>query len=322
MVLAGMSDDTVVDTVTAAEYSNIPLSFYADFDEVAIGDYRVTASDDNGVIGKGYVRITDEAGEFECRGEYYTDPSVSQDGLVNQGDLPDNFSAMGISVEGYVSRVTLVDSLSSSGIEAVQSGLAVPGSQMALTSTAISTLVAAIWGVATTSLATANSIGKLIVDRMVTILNLDGMIENSSGNRFTQKALEVIEVADPTVVVTPVLSLIRNNFPAPSKIEQAHAETRTHQIHIYQKEGSTSVPVDMSGKEEDLNFVVAKTTREELFRVTSGITVSGESNEIVSVTISSDLIKSREASYYYSLRDPEDGNRLWAHGQFEVIYAP
>lgn len=70
----------------------------------------------------------------------------------------------------YSEQMDLVDAPNATAITAIQSGLAVPGDEMALTTSERSSIVSAVWNALTSAMTTVGSIGNLLVEKLTLLV--------------------------------------------------------------------------------------------------------------------------------------------------------
>ena len=68
------------------------------------------------------------------------------------------------------SEMDLVDAPNATAITAIQSGLAVPGDEMALTTSERSSIVSAVWDALTSELTADDSVGKLLIEKLALLV--------------------------------------------------------------------------------------------------------------------------------------------------------
>ena len=222
---------------------------------------------------------------------------------------------------GYTAQLATDLGTTNSRVDDAITSRAAPGAAMTLTTGERTSIAGTIWSTLVSSISTANSIGKLILDRVATLLRLDGMIENSSGDQFTQKALNKAPsnvAGDTTVIFNPAISNASPGSVQRQPLTYYTREGKRVQLTIYDGSGS---PVDMRNKE--LRFVVENRNKQQVFvKDMNAIDISGEDFNQVWVTISSEDTGTIGRVYNYALRDIDDDNFLWATESFTISYAP
>jgi hypothetical protein len=174
-----------------------------------------------------------------------------------------------------------------------------------LNATAVTQIATAVWAVATSTLTTAGTIGKLVTD---TLTNLASMIEDSTGWRFTAKALE-----QGKSVITPIASTVDAGEVSEGVATYYLNEGKAATIAVVDSAGSS---IDLTGK--TLTLKVEDGNQVEQFTVSGGsITPTDGSVDVAISESDTDQV----GTYCYYLREPSNGNRLWAQGVLYIRYA-
>jgi hypothetical protein len=181
--------------------------------------------------------------------------------------------------------------------------------------------VLAIWHQLTSGIEGMGSIGKLIIDRVATLLRLNGMIEDVDGERFTTKALQQAPSGSTAVTISPTAPSASGDAPRGTNLFAYVNEGKTFVFAIVDRDGE---PVNLSGA--TLEFAVDDAGKNQVFTVDgAGITVGGQENNQVSVTVLP-AYHAASTSYHrphvYALRDRANVDIVHATGQYRVVHAP
>ena len=151
------------------------------------------------------------------------------------------------------------------------------------------------------------------------IAKLWEMLEDSSGYRFTEKALEEAPASGGgggTVIVAPIQAEV-----PPRSVETLlrayRGETVDQIVSVVESDGTT--PVDLSGKSLEIVFEGYLGTDLAVI-ATANITVSGDDNNVVTFAYPS-AVTATVGRYYWSLRDDAAPSQVYLNGEVEVLRA-
>jgi hypothetical protein len=151
------------------------------------------------------------------------------------------------------------------------------------------------------------------------IAKLWEMLEDSSGYRFTEKALEEAPASGGgggTVIVAPIQAEV-----PPRSVETLlrayRGETVDQIVSVVESDGTT--PVDLSGKSLEIVFEGYLGTDLAVI-ATANITVSGDDSNVVTFAYPS-AVTATVGRYYWSLRDDAAPSQVYLNGEVEVLRA-
>jgi hypothetical protein len=176
---------------------------------------------------------------------------------------------------------------------------------------AISDIVLGVWSALTSGFSVVGSAGRALA-------RLIGLVEDSSGDRFTAKALEEAPSGSSTVTVLPASGVAAGRGETTSLVAYV-GETISQSIGVYQADGTT--PYDFSGKTLTIIFENLKTGDDVAVVASGSITISGANNNTVTFSYPSAATASqRELGWV--LRDEAAPKTVYLRGTLEVRYAP
>lgn len=230
--------------------------------------------------------------------------------------------------------IAALQDLSSSDVQTVLTGLGYTSSLATNIATTngridvqLSTVPGLVWNVLTSAITTANTIGKLIIDRMATILKLDATLESDGlSYRFNANALEQAPTgsggSSGPIMVTVANAIFEPRLVGP--VISVHYKSPV----VYQI--TTISSVDISAFEHlDFELVVEadKNSDTDLLVVGSdAITFTPDDSDttrgVFEITFTAaDLAFAKHGSFLYSLRRTDDEATILSH-DFRMIYSP
>jgi len=181
----------------------------------------------------------------------------------------------------------------------------------AVSSGAVTKLVTGVWSSLTSGLSVVGSTGRALA-------RLIGLVEDSSGDRFTAKALEEAPSGSSTVQVLPALGVSAGRGDQTSLVAFV-GETITTSITVYQSDGTTAY--DLSGKTLAIIFENPK-TGDDVAVVSSGsITIGGASNNVVTFAYPA-AATTAQRELVWTMRDAAAPKTVYLRGMLEVRSAP
>ena len=175
----------------------------------------------------------------------------------------------------------------------------------------IAEIVTGVWSALTSGLSVVGSTGRALA-------RLIGLVEDSSGDRFTAKALEEAPSGSSTVTVLPASGIAAGRGETTSLVAYV-GETISQSIGVYQADGTTAY--DLSGKTLTIIFENLKTGDDVAVVASGSITISGASNNTVTFAYPLAATASqRELGWV--LRDEAAPKTVYLRGTLEVRYAP
>jgi len=177
----------------------------------------------------------------------------------------------------------------------------------------VAAIVSGVWSALTSGLDVLGSTGRALA-------RLIGLVEDSSGDRFTAKALEEAPTGGggETVQVLPALGVAAGRGDQTSLVAFV-GETITTSITVYQSDGTTAY--NLSGKTLAIIFENPK-TGDDIAVVNSGsITISGASNNVVTFAYPA-AATTAQRELVWTMRDAAAPKTVYLRGMLEVRSAP
>ncbi len=171
----------------------------------------------------------------------------------------------------------------------------------------ISEIVSGVWSALTSGLSVVGSTGRALA-------RLIGMVEDSSGDRFTAKALEQAPSGTSTVTVLPALGVAAGRGDRTTLVAYV-AETITTSITVYQADGTTAY--NLSGKTLTVIFENPKTGDDVAVVASGSITISGTDSNVVTFAYPS-AATSAQRELTWTLRDAAAPKTVYLRGVLEV----
>lgn len=204
-----------------------------------------------------------------------TQHSTTQSAIAGMENLSSSDVQSVITSLGYTGTLATNLATTNTRVDVAVSTRSVAGDAMTLTTGAI----ASIWNALTSGLSTVNSIGKLLVDRMATILKLDATLESDGATyRFNSNALEQAPGGGGSLSGANTVTITVDDGINP--LESARVRvTKGAQTEIRQTNGDGQVEFSL----DDGTWTVAITLTGYTFTATL-LAVSGDETATYSMT--------------------------------------
>lgn len=172
----------------------------------------------------------------------------------------------------------------------------------------VASIAAGVWETLTSTLNTVGSTGRALA-------RLIGLVEDSSGDRFTAKAVELIN--EQRVNVLPAVGISADRSPG-VVLSPFVGETISQSITLYETDGTT--PIVLTGKSLEIVFETRAGTDVAVIPNVS-ISVSGTNDNIVTFSYTAAITLS-ERVLRFALRDDAAPATVYLTGLCKVGIAP
>ena len=176
-----------------------------------------------------------------------------------------------------------------------------------VSSGAVGKIVTGVWSALTSGLSMVGSTGRALA-------RLIGLVQDSSGDRFTAKALEMAPSGTSTVTVLPAIGVAAGRGDRTTLVAYV-AETITTSITVYQADGTTAY--NLSGKTLAVIFENPKTGDDVAVVASGSITISGTDSNVVTFAYPA-AATSAQRELTWTMRDASAPKTVYLRGVLEV----